>query len=140
VNDPIKIDYEKNFPGEPTGENSPHLLKMKGDPQHNRTVVNGVPRIGHMKGGQSARWIDENMADDFLKEVQTYIKTKKDKPFFLYYGFQQPHVPRTPHPRFEGATGMGPRGDVIAEADWCIGALIKARRLAGKYAYILIKR
>ena len=125
VNDPIEIDYEKNFPGEPTGENSPHLLKMKADAQHNRTVVNGVPRIGHMKGGQSARWIDENMADDFLKEVQTYITTKKDKPFFLYYGFQQPHVPRTPHPRFVGATGIGPRGDVIAEADWCIGELIK---------------
>jgi arylsulfatase A-like enzyme len=125
VNDPIEIDYQKNFAGEPTGENAPHLVKMKADAQHNRTLVNGVPRIGHMKGGQSARWIDENMADDFLKEVQTYIKTKKDKPFFLYYGFQQPHVPRTPHPRFIGATGMGPRGDVIAEADWCIGALIK---------------
>jgi arylsulfatase A-like enzyme len=125
VNDPIEIDYQKNFAGEPTGENAPHLVKMKADAQHNRTIVNGVPRIGHMKGGQSARWIDENMADDFLKEVKTYITTKKDKPFFLYYGFQQPHVPRTPHPRFIGATGMGPRGDVIAEADWCIGELIK---------------
>lgn len=138
VNDPIKIDYEKNFPGEPTGENSPHLLKMKGDPQHNRTIVNGVPRIGHMKGGQSARWIDENMADDFLKEVQTYIKTKKDKPFFLYYGFQQPHVPRTPHPRFVGATGMGPRGDVIAEADWCVGELIKTLKQEGLLENTLI--
>jgi arylsulfatase A-like enzyme len=138
VNDPIEIDYEKNFPGEPTGENSPSLVKMKADSQHNRTVVNGVPRIGHMKGGQSARWIDENMADDFLKEVQTYIKTKKDKPFFLYYGFQQPHVPRTPHPRFEGATGMGPRGDVIAEADWCIGELIKTLKQEGLLENTLI--
>ena len=39
---------------------------------------------------------------------------------------QQPHVPRTPHPRFKGSSGMGPRGDVIIEADWCIGELIKA--------------
>jgi arylsulfatase A-like enzyme len=130
-NDPIEIDYKKNFPGEPTGENSPHLLKMKADAQHNRTIVNGVPRIGHMKGGQAARWVDEDMADDFLKEVQTYISTKKDKPFFLYYGLQQPHVPRTPHPRFVGATGMGPRGDVIAEADWCIGELIKTLEKEG---------
>src|SRR3546814_17833272 len=37
----------------------------------------------------------------------------------------QPHVPRTPNPRFVGSTDMGPRGDVIAEADWCIGELIK---------------
>jgi len=138
VNDPIEIDYENNFPGEPTGENSPHLVKMKADAQHNRTVVNGVPRIGHMKGGQSARWVDEDMADDFLKEVQAYITTKKDKPFFLYYGFQQPHVPRTPHPRFVGATGMGPRGEVIAEADWCIGELIKTLEQEGLLENTLI--
>ena len=125
ANDPIAIDYKNNFVGEPTGENSPHLLKMKGDPQHNRTIVNGVPRIGHMKGGESARWIDEDMADTFLKEVKAYVKKERDQPFFLYYGLQQPHVPRTPHARFDGATGMGPRGDVIAEADWCIGQLIK---------------
>ena len=37
---------------------------------------------------------------------------------------QQPHVPRTPHPRFVGATDLGPRGDVIAEADWVIGELL----------------
>ena len=137
-NDPIEIDYKKNFLGEPTGEDSPHLLKMKGDPQHNRTIVNGVPRIGHMKGGQAARWIDEDMADDFLKEAQTYITTNKDKPFFLYYGLQQPHVPRTPHPRFVGATGMGPRGDVIAEADWCVGELIKTLKKEGVLENTLI--
>jgi arylsulfatase A-like enzyme len=38
---------------------------------------------------------------------------------------QQPHVPRTPHPRFVGTSGMGPRGDVILEADWCVGEFIK---------------
>ena len=137
-NDPIEIDYKKNFPGEPTGENSPQLLKMKGDPQHNRTIVNGVPRIGHMKGGQAARWIDEDMADVFLKEVQAYIQKEKEQPFFLYYGLQQPHVPRTPHSRFVEATGMGPRGDVIAEADWCIGELVKTLEKEGLLENTLI--
>ena len=56
----------------------------------------------------------------------------------MYYGFQQPHVPRTPHPRFEGATGMGPRGDVIAEADWCIGELIKTLEQEGLLENTLI--
>jgi len=37
----------------------------------------------------------------------------------------QPHVPRTPHPRFEGKSGLGPRGDVILEADWCVGEIVK---------------
>ena len=41
----------------------------------------------------------------------------------MFYTLQQPHVPRTPHPRFDGLSGMGPRGDAIIEADWCIGEL-----------------
>ncbi len=124
-NDPIEVNYDKNFEGEPTGTDNPKLLKMIGDPQHSNSINNGIPRIGYMKGGKSAKWIDEDMADHFLAEAQNYIKQQKDHPFFLYYALQQPHVPRTPHPRFVGASGMGPRGDVIVEADWCIGQLLK---------------
>lgn len=123
--DPISIDYGTNFPGEPTGINNPDLLKMIWHHGHNNSIVNGIPRIGFMKGGQSAKWKDEDMADQFLEKAQEYIQKSKKKPFFLYYALQQPHVPRTPHPRFEGTTGLGPRGDVIAEADWCIGELLK---------------
>ena len=65
------------------------------------------------------------MADHFLGKAQEYVKTHKEKPFFLYYAMQQPHVPRTPHPRFVGKSGMGPRGDVILEADWIVGEFIK---------------
>jgi arylsulfatase A-like enzyme len=65
------------------------------------------------------------MADHFLTKAQDYVKTHKEEPFFLYYAMQQPHVPRTPHPRFVGKSGLGPRGDVILEADWCIGEFMK---------------
>ena len=78
-----------------------------------------------MKGGETAKWVDENMADTFLVKAQEFIVDHKQQPFFLYYALQQPHVPRTPHERFAGASGLGPRGDVIVEADWCIGELIK---------------
>jgi arylsulfatase A-like enzyme len=78
------------------------------------------------------------MADHFLNKVKKYIKSKKDKPFFLYYGMQQPHVPRTPHPRFVGANSLGPRGDVIAEADWCVGELLKTLEQEGLLENTLI--
>ena len=122
--DPIQVSYNENFPGEPTGKDNPELLKMKWHHGHFNTVVNGISRIGFMKGGSKARWVDENMADTFLVKAQNYILDHKDEPFFLYYALQQPHVPRTPHPRFVGSTDMGPRGDVIAEADWCLGRLL----------------
>ena len=122
-NDPIEVNYKKNFPGEPTGKDNPEMLKMKWHHGHNSSIVNGIPRIGFMKGGEKAKWIDENMADTFLVRAQNYIISHKDKPFFLYYTLQQPHVPRTPNPRFVGNSGLGPRGDVIVEADWCIGEI-----------------
>ena len=124
-NDPIEVSYEENFPGEPTALTHPEMLKMIWDHGHNNSIVNGIPRIGFMKGGESAKWVDENMADTFLVRAQQYIKDHKDEPFFLLYTLQQPHVPRTPHERFVGASGLGPRGDVIVEADWCIGELLK---------------
>ncbi len=129
-NDPIQVNYKKNFEGEPTAISNPELVTMKWHHGHNNSIVNGIPRIGYMKGGEAAKWTDTKMADYFLAKAQDYIKTNKEKPFFLYYAMQQPHVPRTPHPRFVGKSGMGPRGDVILEADWCIGELMKTLKEA----------
>ncbi|MCL4168592.1 UNVERIFIED_CONTAM: hypothetical protein GTU68_011011, partial [Idotea baltica] len=123
LNDPIEVNYQKNFEGQPTGIENPELLKMKWHHGHNNSIVNGIPRIGYMKGGESAKWVDEDMADTFLDNVKTYLSKKRENPFFLYYALQQPHVPRTPHPRFAGKSGLGPRGDVILEADWVVGEL-----------------
>jgi len=125
--DPIQVNYDRNFEGEPTGKDNPELLKLMWHHGHNNSIINGIPRIGFMKGGEKAKWVDEEMADEFLEKAQGYIREKKkdENPFFLYYAMQQPHVPRTPHPRFEGKSGMGPRGDVILEADWCVGELMK---------------
>ncbi len=131
TSDPILISYEENFEGEPTGKDNPELLTMKWHHGHNASIVNGIPRIGYMKGGESAKWKDEDMADEFLNKAQAYVKAHKEEPFFLYYALQQPHVPRTPHPRFVGATELGPRGDVIAEADWMIGEFLKTLETEG---------
>ena len=130
-NDPIEVNYQKNFEGEPTGLENPELLTMKWHHGHNSSIVNGIPRIGFMKGGDAAKWSDIDMADHFLGGIKKYIKDHKDHPFFLYYPMQQPHVPRTPHPRFEGQSELGPRGDAIVEADWCLGELKKTLEAEG---------
>ncbi len=137
-NDPIEVNYQQNFEGEPTGKENPEMLNMKWHHGHNNSIVNGIPRIGFMKGGESAKWTDIDMADYFLKDAQQYVKSHKNEPFFLYYALQQPHVPRTPHPRFVGSSGMGPRGDVIVEADWCIGEFIKTLESEGLLENTLI--
>lgn len=130
-NDPIYVSYKKNFEGEPTALTNPEMLKMEWAHGHNQSIVNGIPRIGFMKGGQKARWVDEEMADYFTDKVRKFIDTNRDNPFFLYFGLHQPHVPRTPNGRFVGSTTMGPRGDAIAEADWCVGEVIAELEKAG---------
>ena len=136
--DPIEVNYEENFPGEPTGMDNPELLKMRWEHGHYNSIVNGISRIGYMRGGNSAKWVDEDMADYFLEKARQYVREHKDEPFFLYYALQQPHVPRTPHPRFVGKSGMGPRGDVILEADWCIGELMNTLEKEGLLENTLI--
>ena len=136
--DNIQVDYDKNFDGEPTGKLNPELTTMKWHHGHNGSIVNGIPRIGFVKGGKSANWSDVDLADHFLAKAQDYVKSHKANPFFLYYAMNQPHVPRTPNQRFVGKSGMGPRGDVILEADWCIGAFIKTLKTEGIFDNTLI--
>ena len=119
--DSLYVSYKVNFHGEPTGITHPHLLKVHPSKNqgHNQSIHNGISRIGYQKGGKSAMWTDEDMADYFTEIAKGFIDDNKDRPFFLYFGLHQPHVPRTPHGRFVGKSGMGPRGDAIIEADWC---------------------
>jgi arylsulfatase A-like enzyme len=96
---------------------------------HNATIVNGISRIGFMSGGQSSRWVDEDMADRLttqaIRFIDRHVASHADQPFFLHFNPHDVHVPRVPHSRFVGATDMGPRGDVIAELDWTVGEILK---------------
>ena len=49
--DPIEVSYTKNFPGEPTGKDNPELLyNLHPSNGHDMSIVNGISRIGFMKG------------------------------------------------------------------------------------------
>ncbi len=129
--DPIAVDYDQAFPGLPTGRQNPEQLTMRYSHGHDGSIVNGVSRIGYMRGGAAALWDDETMAEVFAEKAVTFMTENKDQPFFLYYAFHQPHVPRLPGKRFKGATTLGPRGDVIVEMDWCVGQVLEALERLG---------
>jgi arylsulfatase A-like enzyme len=123
--DPIKVSFKDPILDEPTGKDHPGLLKMHPSHGHDMTIVNGVSRIGWMSGGKSALWIDENMADTITSKAVKFIENNRNNPFFLYFATHDIHVPRLPHKRFEGRSGMGPRGDAILEFDWSVGEIMK---------------
>jgi arylsulfatase A-like enzyme len=124
--DPITVSFDGPLPGQPTGAKNPELLRMHPSHGHDMAIINGVSRIGHMSGGKSALWVDEDMADTLAKKSTAFIEQNRAQPFFLYLATHDIHVPRLPHPRFAGRTSMGPRGDAIAELDWTVGEVLAA--------------
>lgn len=124
--DPIRVSYAEPLGDWPTGRASPELLTLRPSHGHDQTITNGISRIGYMTGGKAALWKDEDMADAFTDKAVAFIEQHQAKPFFLFFALHDPHVPRAPHPRFAGKTGLGPRGDAILQADWCVGEILAA--------------
>lgn len=131
--DPIEVSYKNKIGNEPTGKENPELLKMKATPGHGHdmTIVNGIGRIGYMTGGKEARWTDEELTFTFLDKAKNFIATNKQRPFFLYFGATEPHVPRMPATMFKGKSGLGYRGDVILQFDWLVGEIMQQVKAAG---------
>lgn len=123
---PIEVSYQKPFEGEPLGKNHPELLyNLKHSNGHDMAIINGIGRIGYMKGGGKALWKDENIADSITTHALNFIRENKNNPFFLYFATNDVHVPRFPHDRFRGKNPMGLRGDAIVQFDWCVGQLME---------------
>lgn len=122
--DPITVSYKGPLDDGPTGKTHPQLLRTHPSHGHDNSIVNGISRIGFMRGGKAALWNDETMADELTRRATGYIGRNAARPFFLYFASHDIHVPRVPHPRYASATAMGPRGNAIAEFDDCVGRII----------------
>lgn len=140
--DPIRVSYEK-----PIGDTSqiynpdvtpdvivtytPENERRKGEvlmqPSfgHDQTIINGIPRIGYMTGGQSALWKDDEVASTFAGKAIDFIDKNSKKPFFLYFATHDLHVPRVPNKAFAGKSKIGIYGDVIMQMDWTVGQILK---------------
>ena len=129
---PISVSYKANFPGEPTGRSNPELLtKQRPSHGHDMSIVNGISRIGFMKGGGKALWRDEDIADSIVTHAVRFIEANRRSPFFMYLCTNDVHVPRQPHERFRGKSVMGLRGEAILQFDWTVKQLTSALQRMG---------
>ncbi len=122
--DPLWVGDTKPSESHPTGITHRDTLKMDWSRGHNGTIHNGISRIGFYTGGHAARFNDEDLADEWVKRSISFIETNQAKPFFLFFASHDLHVPRMPHQRFQGKSGLGFRGDSILQLDWCVGELV----------------
>lgn len=129
---PIEVSYDHPFPGVPTGKEHPELCyNQQSDFGHNMAIVNGIGRIGYMKGGGRALWKDEHLADSIIGHAIQFMRQHRKQPFFMYLATNDIHVPRFPNARFRGKSNMGMRGDVIAQLDWSVGQVMHALKQYG---------
>ncbi len=122
---PIEVSYDQPYGGEPLGSTHPELLtKQRSSHGHDMAIVNGIGRIGYMRGGGQALWQDEYIADSITAKALAFIEENREHPFFLYLATNDIHVPRYPHEHFRGLSTMGMRGDAIAQLDWTVGQVL----------------
>lgn len=124
--DPLWVGNDKPGDDHPTGITHRDTLKMNWSHGHNGTIHNGISRIGFYTGGVQARFRDEDLADTWVQKSQEWITAQRERPFFLLFTAHDIHVPRVAHERFQGKSGLGPRGDCILEFDWCVGQLMES--------------
>lgn len=124
--DPLWVGDEPPSADHPTGISHRHTLKLDWTHGHNQTIHNGIGRIGYYTGGTAARFRDEDLADAWAREARSWIVQNRERPFFLFLASHDIHVPRVAHERFQGRSGLGPRGDCILEFDWLVGDVMQA--------------
>lgn len=67
----------------------------------------------------------------YTDRMVKHIEDFKDQPFFIYFAHNYPHTPYKAGPKFKGSSKDGVRGDIIQEADWGIGEILKALETNG---------
>lgn len=67
---------------------------------------------------------NSRLTEQFTREAISFIKTNREKPFFLYLPFTAPHFPAQAHPDWKGKSANGAYGDVVEELDARIGEIL----------------
>ena len=67
----------------------------------------------------------------YTQQAVRFIKSHKDRPFFLYMPYTMVHVPLAVSDRFKGKSGQGMFADVMLELDWSVGQILKTLQEEG---------
>ena len=69
----------------------------------------------------------------YTEEAISLIKSRDDRPFFIYLAHNMPHYPLHASPAFRGKSEQGLFGDVIMELDWSAGEIVDCLKEEGIY-------
>ena len=67
----------------------------------------------------------------YTETAISFIRQKKDNPFFLYMAHNFPHIPLFASPKFKGKSRAGIYGDTVEELDWSVGQVLETLKQEG---------
>ncbi len=105
-------------------------------PLHPNQAKANYPPLSLIDGNQPVKSINNLDDASFLTSAITerataFIRTNKNKPFFLYVPHPLPHVPLAASAMFKGKSGRGIFGDVMMEIDWSVGQILAELKKQG---------
>ena len=86
-----------------------------------------------MRGTEVIEWPADQtqLSQRYTAEAKRFIRTNKDRPFFIYLPHTMPHIPLYVSDRFRGRSEAGLYGDTLEEIDWSVGEIVKTLKEQG---------
>ncbi|MCP4311423.1 MAG: arylsulfatase [Bacteroidetes bacterium] len=78
---------------------------------------------GLMASDWSQEEVDIRLTDQAIGFIERHQAQRADEPFFLYFAPSSPHIPWLVPESMKGKSDEGPRGDLVALVDWCVGQI-----------------
>jgi arylsulfatase A-like enzyme len=136
---PVERGFDSFFGTAGCSTSDPPYCFIRGD----RTV--GIPSVptseelhalpGFFPGLMVPGWRPEDVDVTFVNEARRLLDAPgsggKAAPFFLYLALSAPHNPWVPPDFVRGRSAEGPRGDMNALVDWCVGQVLEALEARG---------
>lgn len=98
------------------------ILNRTGLPKHAYSRDN---RQGMIAPDYNLEEVDLVFLDKSKKFIEEHVKSKSERPFFLFHSCQAVHLPSFAAGPFKDQTKAGPHGDFIFELDSIVGELLK---------------
>lgn len=131
---PTKQGFDSYF-GVPYSNDMGRIRTTRHDPAQplaDQPVKNAVPLPLYRDEQKIEEEPDQReLTKRYTEEAIRFIVEHKDRPFFLYYPSNFPHVPLYASDRFEGSSKRGIYGDVVTELDWSVGRILATLREQG---------
>ena len=96
-----------------------------------REAEYGRPRPGWIAPGYVLEAVDVEFARQAVDFIERAARAEPRRPFFLYFCPSAPHTPWLPPSFVQGVSRAGPRGDLVALYDWCVGEVTGALERLG---------